>query len=187
MNFTELKDFLDEKVELYNRSEFIESDPIQIPHRFEIKEDIEIAAFFAANMAWGNRKMIINKLNDLMNRMGNSPFDFVMNYSEDEFEKIEDFKHRTMNSVDIDFMLRSLQNIYKNHNGLEATLSFDPKDEDKIIQGYDEMGKAMQDICKKHPAIKVYSFVTEEDAHAECSRVISKLRDIKTDHQEFMY
>ena len=45
MNFTELKDFLDEKVELYNRSEFIESDPIQIPHRFEIKEDIEISAF----------------------------------------------------------------------------------------------------------------------------------------------
>ena len=69
----------------------------------------------------------------------------------------------------------------------ETMKFFDPKDEDKIIQGYDEMGKAMQDICKKHPAIKVYSFVTEEDAHAECSRVISKLRDIKTDHQEFMY
>src|SRR5690625_6257692 len=83
-------------------------------------------------MAWGNRKMITNKLNDLMDRMGNSPYDFVMNYSEDEFEKIEDFKHRTMNSVDIDFMLRSLQNIYKNHNGLEASFSFDPKDEDSF-------------------------------------------------------
>src|SRR5690554_1604428 len=114
MKLAELKEFLDEKVELYNNSDFIESDPIQIPHRFEIKEDIEISAFFAANMAWGNRKMIINKLNDLMNRLGNSPFDFVMNYSEDEFEKIEDFKHRTMNWLDIDFMLRSLQNIYKN-------------------------------------------------------------------------
>lgn len=132
MKLAELKEFLDEKVELYNNSDFIKSDPIQIPHRFEIKEDIEISAFFAANMAWGNRKMIINKLNDLMNRLGNSPFDFVMNYSEDEFEKIEDFKHRTMNSLDIDFMLRSLQNIYKNHNGLEATFSFDPKDEDSF-------------------------------------------------------
>src|SRR5690625_8052742 len=78
-------------------------------------------------MAWGNRKMITNKLNDLMDRMGNSPYDFVMNYSEDDFEKIEDFKHRTMNSVDIDFMLRSLQNIYINHNELEARFSFDLK------------------------------------------------------------
>lgn len=69
----------------------------------------------------------------------------------------------------------------------ETMKSFDPKNEEKIIEGYDAMGKAMQEICKKHPAIKVYSFVTEEDAHAECSRVISKLRDIKTDHQEFMY
>src|SRR5690606_41546653 len=111
MNTDELKSFLDEKVILYNCADFIESDPIQVPHRFSQKEDIEISAFFAATFAWGNRKMIINKLNDLMNRLGNSPFVFVMNYSIDEFEKIEDFKHRTMNSLDIDFMLRSFQNI----------------------------------------------------------------------------
>src|SRR5690606_9560178 len=110
----------------------IESDPIQIPHRFEIKEDIEISGFFAANMAWGNRKMIINKLNDLMNRMGNSPYDFVMNYSEESFERIDGFKHRTMNSVDIDFMLRSLQNIYFNHSGLESIFSFESEDEDSF-------------------------------------------------------
>lgn len=124
MNFNELKSFLDEKVELYNQKQFIESDPIQIPHRFEKKEDIEISAFLAATMAWGNRKMIINKLNDLMNRMGSSPFDFVMNYSKDEFEKIESFKHRTLNSIDLDFYLKSLRNLYENQNGLEAAFQF---------------------------------------------------------------
>lgn len=124
MNLNELKSFLDEKVELYNQKQFIEFDPIQIPHRFENKEDIEISAFLAATMAWGNRKMIINKLNDLMERMGSSPFDFVMNYSEDEFEKIESFKHRTLNSLDLDFYFKSLQNLYEKHNGLESAFQF---------------------------------------------------------------
>ncbi len=132
MNFNELKIFLDEKVVLYNQSKFIESDPIQIPHRFDLKEDIEISGFLAATLAWGNRKMIINKLNDLMNSMGNSPFDFVMNYSDEEFEKIESFKHRTLNSVDLDFYLKSLRNIYENHGGLETAFHFENSDQDTL-------------------------------------------------------
>lgn len=132
MIFDELKEFLDEKAQLYNNLDFIESDPIQIPHRFSLKEDIEIAGFLAATLAWGNRKMIINKTSELMERMGNSPYDFVMNYSSEEFEKVETFKHRTLNSVDIDFFLRSLQNIYQNHGGLEAVFSFLETDEDSL-------------------------------------------------------
>ena len=69
----------------------------------------------------------------------------------------------------------------------ETMKSFDPVDEQKIIEGYDKMGHAMQEICASHPNVRVYSFVTEEGAHAEASRVISKLRDERTDHQEFMY
>ena len=78
--------------------------------------------------------------------------------------------------------LKNLEVMFK-----ETMKSFEPKDEQKIIEGYDKLGHEMQNICAKHPAIKVYSFVTEEGAHAECSRVISKLRDERTDHQEFMY
>lgn len=132
MNFDELKEFLEEKAQLYNNLDFIESDPIQIPHRFSQKEDIEIAGFLAATLAWGNRKMIINKTSELMDRMGNSPYDFVMNYSENEFEKIESFKHRTLNSVDMDFYIRSLRNIYQNHGGLETVFSFLETDEDSL-------------------------------------------------------
>lgn len=78
--------------------------------------------------------------------------------------------------------LKELDGMFK-----ETMKSFVPVNTDRIIEGYDKMGKKMQEICSKHPNIKVYSFVTEEGAHAECSRVIAKLRDIKTDHQEFMY
>lgn len=128
MTRAELKEFLDEKVLQYNQKSFIESDPIQIPHRYSLKEDIEISAFFAATFAWGNRKMIINKTNDLMDRMGNSPFDFVMNYSEKEFAHLESFKHRTINSEDLHFFLSALQNIYKSHGGLEKTFKFNKSD-----------------------------------------------------------
>lgn len=132
MNISELKAFLDEKVKQYNRADFIESDPIQIPHRFSRKEDIEISALLTALLSWGNRKMIIAKADDLMERMGNSPYDFVMNYSEKQLHKTEDFKHRTFNGVDLDFLLRALRNIYLNHKGLEQVFHFDEKDEDSL-------------------------------------------------------
>ena len=81
MNKTELKEFLNEKVELYNNPKFIESDPIQIPHQFSLKEDIEIAAFLTSTIAWGNRKMIINNSKRMIALMGNSPYDFVLNHN----------------------------------------------------------------------------------------------------------
>ena len=65
----ELKEFLDEKVERYNNPNFIESDPIQIPHLYSVKEDIEISGFFAAILAWGQRKTIINKCSELLEKM----------------------------------------------------------------------------------------------------------------------
>ena len=78
--------------------------------------------------------------------------------------------------------LKTLDTMFK-----DTMKSFEPVDEEKIVEGYDKMGKKMQEICAKHPNIKVYSFETEEGAHAEASHVISKLRDVNTDHQEFMY
>ena len=115
----ELKEFLDEKVTLYNQPKFIESDPIQIPHLFSEKEDIEIIGFLVATISWGNRKSIINNGKKLATIMGNSPYDFVMNYSEKDFDKISGFVHRTFNSIDLNYFIKALQNIYLNHEGLE--------------------------------------------------------------------
>jgi len=119
MNFSELKQFLDEKVELYNTPSFIESDPISIPHQFELKEDIEIIGFLVSTIAWGNRKMIIRSGNSLVDILGNSPFDFIMNYEKKDINRLHDFKHRTFNAIDLDFFITSLRNIYTNHKGLE--------------------------------------------------------------------
>lgn len=115
----EIKEFLDEKVNLYNTLNFIDTDPIQIPHRYEIKEDIEIAGFLAATIAWGNRKMIINNATKMMNLMGNSPYDFVMNFKVEDLEKMNGFVHRTFNAEDLKYFMKSLRNIYQNHQGLE--------------------------------------------------------------------
>ncbi len=123
MNTSELKEFLDEKVELYNNPDFIESDPIQIPHRFSIKEDIEIAGFLSATIAWGNRKMIINNAKKMMELMGNTPYDFVMTHQEHQLENLENFVHRTFNGHDFIGFIKGLQHIYTQHNGLEAVFS----------------------------------------------------------------
>lgn len=123
MNKKDLKSFLDEKVLQYNTLDFIESDPVQIPHLFSQKEDIEIAGFLSATIAWGNRKMIIKNSHKMMDLMGNSPYDFVMSHSEDDLERLESFVHRTFNGQDFASFIRSLQHIYKNHNGLEAVFT----------------------------------------------------------------
>src|SRR5690606_15315007 len=123
MNKSELKKFLDEKTAMYNHPNFIETDPIQIPHKFSLKEDIEIAGFLVATIAWGNRKSIINNGKKLMELMGNSPHDFVMGFSENSSEPFSHFAHRTFNSSDLLYFLKSLKNIYENHGGMEKVFS----------------------------------------------------------------
>lgn len=123
MKKSELKVFLDEKVLQYNTLDFIESDPVQIPHLFARKEDIEIAGFLSATIAWGNRTMIIKNSHRMIHLMGNAPFDFVMSHSEDDLQRLETFVHRTFNGQDFTSFIKSLQNIYQNHGGLEAVFS----------------------------------------------------------------
>ncbi|WP_323788534.1 TIGR02757 family protein [Psychroserpens sp.] len=119
----ELKEFLDSKVDQYNHPRFIESDPIQIPHQFSKKEDIEIAGFLTATIAWGNRKSIINNAHKMMQLLEQSPYDFVSNHQESDLEKLNNFVHRTFNGQDFIQFIKSLNHIYNNHNGLEALFS----------------------------------------------------------------
>lgn len=131
MNFSELKSFLDEKVLQYNNLDFIESDPVQIPHLFSQKEDIEIAGFLSATISWGNRKMIIKNSHQMMELMGNAPYDFVMSHQETDLERLESFVHRTFNGQDFIGFIKGLQHIYKNHGGLETVFS-NNLDEDNL-------------------------------------------------------
>ena len=135
-----MKAFLDEKVELYNRPSFIELDPISIPHQFTEKHDIEIAGFLAATIAWGNRKMIVRNANRIMDLLDHSPYEFIMNSSDDEIEMFGSFVHRTFNSTDLFYFLKALQHIYRDQGGLESIF--------KIYQTTDSLQPAIHELHK---------------------------------------
>src|SRR6187551_1098398 len=120
MSQNELKEFLDAKVLQYNTVDFIEPDPISVPHRYSLKEDIEIAGFLASTIAWGNRKMITKNAHRMMDLLGNSPYDFVMSHDDYQLERLEGFVHRTFNSDDFKHFIKALQHIYRNRGGLET-------------------------------------------------------------------
>jgi uncharacterized protein (TIGR02757 family) len=145
MNPSELKSFLDEKVALYNHTNFIESDPIQIPHLFTQKEDIEIAGFLSATIAWGNRKMIIKNAHRMMDLMGNAPYDFVMSHTETDLERLESFVHRTFNGQDFVGFIKSIKHIYQNHGGLETVFN-KHQEPDSIQQAITEFKKVFFEI-----------------------------------------
>jgi uncharacterized protein (TIGR02757 family) len=112
MNFQELTDFLNFKAEQYENPVFLESDPIQLPHRFSQKEDIEIVGFLISIIAWGNRKSIVKSGERLLEIMEQNPFEFIKTYNSVNL-KHSSFVHRTFNVTDLDFYFRSIQNIYK--------------------------------------------------------------------------
>lgn len=120
LNLNELKDFLDEKAARYNNLTFIENDPVQIPHLYEEKEDMEISGFLAATISWGNRKSIVKSAHKMMKLMGNSPYDFLMNHREEHLERFDGFVHRTFNSTDFLYFISALKHLYLHKNGLEG-------------------------------------------------------------------
>jgi uncharacterized protein (TIGR02757 family) len=124
----ELKDFLDEKVEKYNVPDFIKNDPIQIPHQFSLKQDIEIAGLFAALLAWGQRVTIIRKCKELLQYMDNDPYNFILNHKAKDLRRFESFKHRTFNPTDTLYFIEALKSIYTSNSTLEDAFAISPSD-----------------------------------------------------------
>lgn len=118
-NATNLKRFLDSKVAEFNNSSFIKDDPVCIPHLFSKKEDIEIAGFFAAIFAWGNRKTIINKSKLLLQLMDNAPHDFCLHHSNNDLKKLVGFCHRTFNDTDLLYFISFFKSHYSKYGSLE--------------------------------------------------------------------
>ena len=130
-NTSEIKEFLEEKHDLYNQASFIDSDPIQIPHLFSKKEDIEIAGFLTSSIAWGNRKMIIRNAEKMIAFMQNNPYEFLLN-EDISLSDVQNIGHRTFKPEDFLFFLQSLKNIYKNHVGLEDVFTRGYKTENSV-------------------------------------------------------
>ncbi len=128
----DLKDFLDEKAALYNTPDFIHNDPICIPHLFSKKQDIEIAGFFAALLAWGQRPVIIRKCRELISWMENDPHNFILHHTEKDLKPFAGFRHRTFNGTDALYFIEALRFLYRRSESLEdafAVATDDPTTE----------------------------------------------------------
>jgi uncharacterized protein (TIGR02757 family) len=155
----QLKDFLDKKVEEYNQPAFIKDDPICIPHSFSKKQDIEIAGLFAALFAWGNRTIIIKKSKELLQRMDNAPYDFIIHHNEQDLKKLLNFKHRTFNDTDLLYFIAFLNFHYNKYESLEGAFYkwMNRKDEnvENALNGFQQYFFSLEDApqrTKKHIA-----------------------------------
>lgn len=171
----EIKALLDNRYHRYNSFDFIDTDPIQIPHQFSRKEDIEIAGFLAATIAWGQRTTIIKNAGKLMDIMDNSPFDFIMeaditngfNYD------IERFVHRTFNGYDCLYFIQSLQNIYRNHNGLEAVFTKGYEQDNSIYSALSYFRTVFLELT---PAQRTKKHLSDVTANSSAKRLNMYLR-----------
>lgn len=119
----ELAEFLELKTAEYNQPNFIDNDPISIPHEFSLQQDIEITGFWTAILAWGQRKTIINKAHELFALMDNAPYDFILNHEESDLKSLLAFKHRTFNPTDTLYFISFLKEYYTKYNSLENAFS----------------------------------------------------------------
>ena len=130
MTHNELSDLLNQKADQYNRPSFIERDPISIPHRFSLKQDIEIMGFWSAVLAWGQRPVILKKSTELVEMMDGAPYDFIRNHEENDLKRFLNFKHRTFNATDALYFLHFFRQYYQEHDSLEdaflSTTAFNP-------------------------------------------------------------
>lgn len=114
----ELKDLLERLHDKYNNADFIECDPISVPHRFSSREDIEISGFLASTIAWGNRKAIVKSACRMMEFMDNQPYDFTINASQSELNKLRTYVHRTFNGDDMVSFVVALRRLYTQYGGV---------------------------------------------------------------------
>jgi uncharacterized protein (TIGR02757 family) len=138
----QLKSFLDEKADLYNRHEFIEDDPVSIPHQFTRKDDIEISGFLTATIAWGQRVTILKNANRLMELMDYAPHQFILYHDENDLKPFSKFVHRTFNGDDCIYFMKSLKNIYFHHQGLETAFAL------QLVKRNATIGSAISDFRK---------------------------------------
>ncbi|HBL74984.1 MAG: TIGR02757 family protein [Bacteroidetes bacterium GWF2_42_66] len=160
----ELYQLLEEKVKRYNHPGFITSDPVQIPRRFSKKENIEIAGFLAATIAWGQRPVIIKNAHRLMQGMDNNPYQFLLDTTEADWLHLADFKHRTFNSADLFFFLKSLQNIYKNHGGLEQVFTEGYQSDQTVFSALTHFRRIFFEIDSPHRTQKHISDVSKNSS-----------------------
>ena len=172
-NSENIQTFLDQKVLSFNHNSFIETDPIQVPALFTTKENIEIAGFLAATLAWGQRPTIIRNALKLVTLMNNNPIEFLMNTPEVEWDVFQSFKHRTFNGTDCIYFLKSLKNIYQNHGGLEQVFTDGFRNEKTIFSALIHFRKVFFELEHEH---RIEKHVSNVEKGAAAKRLNMYLR-----------
>ncbi len=156
-----LKQFLDNRILLYNTHGFIPADPISIPHRFSKKQDIEIAGFFAATLAWGNRTTIINNCARLIAWMDGAPHDFILNHQPEDLKPMLGFTHRTFNATDLLYFMETLQRHYRQHDSLEDAFTIGFSQPPDTLNPRLQSGESRWNACQALTAFHNYFFTGE--------------------------
>lgn len=172
LNFESLKEFLDQKVELYNCTKFIENDPICIPHMFTKKQDKEIMGFFASIFAWGQRPTIIKKAKELSERMDNAPYDFIQNHKDSDLKKMLGFKHRTFNDTDLLHCIEFFRLHYKENDSLET--AFFPQSGMTVEQGLNHFSNYFFSL--PHSPQRTRKHIPSPSRKSACKRLNMYLR-----------
>jgi uncharacterized protein (TIGR02757 family) len=168
-------DLLNEKYELFNQPNFIQHDPISIPHQFNKKQDIEITGFIAATLAWGQRKTIINKCNELIELMDNTPYDFIKNHQDSDLKRFLAFKHRTFNATDTLYFLEFFKDFYTKNGSLEDAFLVGLKDNDEDIKAGLENFQNVFFSLEDYP-IRTRKHVATPARNSSCKRINMFLR-----------
>jgi uncharacterized protein (TIGR02757 family) len=155
-----MKEFLDEKVELYNNPSFIAADPISIPHRFESLQDREISGFLTATIAWGRRDLILRGADIMMARMGGTPHEFITGVPDDEFEVFSDFVYRTFNGVDCITFMKSLRNLYLTYSSMEEIIVEGMTEDGELTSGMGHLRRLFFSECHQSRTEKHFADIT---------------------------
>lgn len=166
-----LKDFLNTKVDLYNQPSFIPDDPVSIPHLFTKKQDIEIAGFFAAIFAWGNRTTIIRKSSELMQMMDMCPHEFCLHHNDERLKKLIAFKHRTFNPTDLLYFIEFLHHHYKNEDSLETAFTNHGDTIETMLTGFHHYFFSLE-----HVPNRTRKHIATPERNSSCKRLNMFLR-----------
>ena len=132
--------------QLYERTctkDFIADDPVQFPRRYTKREDIEIAAFLCAAIAWGRRDMILRSSQKMLSLMGSSPYNYIIC---GDYKKLKNKNvHRTFFESDLKYFCRGLKHCYEKYGNLEKLFS-DKDNSQDVWKGFylfrEEIAKA---------------------------------------------
>lgn len=174
-------DLLESKVAEYNRPDFITDDPISIPWAFRKKQDIEIAGFFAAVLAWGQRGTIIRKCRELMAMMDNDPHRFILGHSEQDLKPFLDFKHRTFNTTDTLYFISFMKWFYQRHSSLEHAFPLEPESEtiESALVSFQRIFFSLD-----HAPLRTRKHIPSPERKSTCKRLAMYLRwMVRSDQQ----